>query len=214
MDSCKSAKLVDSFDNSFYSEKNLYKKDRNLSDSLGDNLVYELKQLDSTLDDLFLTTNQQLNTHYSIHKFRLKVSRRISSFSSILKSLSRQCESLSNSQQRVKLFTLHQFYNDRLMKHKNRLSEWWSRNERRYHDLYLSSFVSHMKNSDKLRMGAYEPSDVSENGDSDGDEGFITKKLKDTRNMMISQINQMDAAEPSLLQSSQYITQQVYILNL
>lgn len=68
MDSCKSAKLVDSFDNSFYSEKNLYKKDRNLSDSLGDNLVYELKQLDSTLDDLFLTTNQQLNTHYSIHK--------------------------------------------------------------------------------------------------------------------------------------------------
>uniref|UniRef100_A0A3B0N8V0 Uncharacterized protein n=1 Tax=Theileria annulata TaxID=5874 RepID=A0A3B0N8V0_THEAN len=213
MDSCKSAKLVDSFDNSFYSEKNLYKKDQNLSNSLGDNLVYELKQLDSTLDDLFLTTNQQLNTHYSIHKFRLKVSRRISSFSSILKSLSRQCESLSNSQQRVKLFTLHQFYNDRLMKHKNRLSEWWSRNERRYHDLYLSSFVSHMKNSDKLKVEAYEASDFSDNGDSESDEGFITKKLKDTRNMMISQINQMDAAEPSLLKSSQYITQQVYILN-
>ncbi|UKK01762.2 hypothetical protein MACK_001115 [Theileria orientalis] len=291
-------------------------KNKKLSEeSLIDNLIHELKQLDVNLEELFHISNADLNTHYSIHKFRLKASRRISSYSTLLRNLIKAYESTTSTQQYVKLFTIHQFYNERLMRHKNKLSEWWSRNERRYHALCLSSFVSQISQPDgqtttslpgqlnntkqlpntlnsKLssarggRMssgvkfssypsstnhcqdlldtesdtsiyasgvnGPVEPLDPGDDTthellrDTDrepfsrfgssayaGSQGVdapnalggddmlkvssrddrLIRKLKDTRNMMINQINQMDAAESSLLKSSDYILQQQAILN-
>ncbi|AFZ80637.1 hypothetical protein BEWA_000420 [Theileria equi strain WA] len=217
MNSLKSSKAVDPLDNLYFREKN---KSENKGasgsvdtsaykcDVLTENLAYELRQLDASLDELFLT-RCDLDSFQGIHKFRVRVSRRISSFSSILKTLARQCDAVSNSNQRVKLFTLYQFYNERLMRHKNNLSEWWSKNERHYHTLCLSSFVS---NNSKLSEEE-EPIDMSEEQVYEKDE-IVTKKLKDTKNMMISQINQMDAAEISLLKSSDYITQQQAFLKV
>nr|PVC51711.1 hypothetical protein MACL_00001342 [Theileria orientalis] len=298
-------------------------KNKKLSEeSLIDNLIHELKQLDSNLEELFHISNSDLTTHYSIHKFRLKASRRISSYSNLLRNLVKSYESTTSTQQYVKLFTIHQFYNERLMRHKNKLSEWWSRNERRYHALCLSSFVSQISQPDgqtttslpsqinntkqlpntlnsKLasakgaRMssgvkfsnqlsssshpstrnhgqdlldtesdssiyeygadGTAEPSDAGDFTNREllrgterepfsrfassvyaGPQGAeapsalgrddmlkvsskddrLMRKLKDTRNMMINQINQMDAAESSLLKSSDYILQQQAILNV
>ncbi|UKJ90719.2 hypothetical protein MACJ_001653 [Theileria orientalis] len=309
-------------------------KNKKLSEeSLIDNMIHELKQLDVNLEELFHISNADLNTHYSIHKFRLKASRRISSYSTLLRNLTKAYESTTSTQQYVKLFTIHQFYNERLMKHKNKLSEWWSRNERRYHALCLSSFVSQISQPDgqtttslpsqlnstkqlpntlnsklastrggrmssgvKLTListtselpcsnqlsslshpsstnhgqdlldtesdtsmyasgfdGPVEPLDPGDSTthellrDTDrepfgrfsrsayaGSQGVDTpnalgggdmlkvssrddhliRKLKDTRNMMINQINQMDAAESSLLKSSDYILQQQAILNV
>ncbi|BAM40572.1 conserved hypothetical protein [Theileria orientalis strain Shintoku] len=181
-------------------------KNKKLSEeSLIDNLIHELKQLDSNLEELFHISNADLTTHYSIHKFRLKASRRISSYSNLLRNLVKSYESTTSTQQYVKLFTIHQFYNERLMRHKNKLSEWWSRNERRYHALCLSSFVSQISQPDgqtttslptPSALGRDDMLKVSSKDDR------LMRKLKDTRNMMINQINQMDAAESSLLKSA------------
>ncbi|KAK2195620.1 hypothetical protein BdWA1_003298 [Babesia duncani] len=110
---------------------------------MGEEPFYDLMQLDSSLEELFHQANEPFESHELMHRFRLRVSRRICAFSSILKRLARQIESADSViHQHIKLKTLHSFYQERLARHKARLCEWWSRNERTYHSLCLSSYVA------------------------------------------------------------------------
>ncbi|CDR94200.1 hypothetical protein, conserved [Babesia bigemina] len=179
---------------------------------LGENIVYELCQLDASLEELFREGNADFTTHQQIHKFRLRVSRRISAFGGILRKLLLHSEE-SASANSLKFQSLHRFYVGRLMRHKNKLSGWWSRNERRYHTMCLSSFVSQAGAATELATEQDDVGDMCISSGVEGDESEVVLQLKATRNMMLNQISQMSATESSMLKSSNYIVRQEKILS-
>ncbi|GFE54815.1 hypothetical protein BaOVIS_022190 [Babesia ovis] len=143
---------------------------------LGD-VAYELCQLDASLDELFREAQAHFSTHQQIHKFRLRVSRRISAFAAICRKLFKQIE-IASSPDALRLRSLHRFYMDRLMRDEDE-------------DTGCDSLLDN----------------VGE------DESELVLKLKATRNMMLNQIKQMNAAESSMLKSSNYIIRQDEILD-
>lgn len=196
----------------------LYFREREVSKNgqaeLNENAIYELSQLDASLEELFRESHVDFVTHQQIHKYRLRVSRRIAAFAGILRRLLKHSEATTPSN-RLKLQSLHRFYMERLMRHKNKLSDWWSRNERRYHSMCLSSFVSEAAASTEVDGDENELVDdglVLDSGE--GVDSELVLKLKATRSMMLNQINQMSATESSMLKSSSYIVRHEEILNV
>lgn len=133
-------------DNIYFRERDAPKDGNN---ELIESAIYELNQLDDSLDELFKDAYVDFETHQQIHKFRLRVSRRISAFGSILRKLLKYTEN-TTAANKLKLQSLHRLYLDHLMRHKSMLSDWWSRNEHRYHNLCLSSFVSEASENTQL----------------------------------------------------------------
>eukprot|EP00371_Babesia_bovis_P001394 XP_001610041.1 hypothetical protein [Babesia bovis T2Bo] len=200
----KPVATADQLDGLYFREK---EGPKHGSIDLGD-VAYELCQLDASLDELFREADTRFTTHQQIHKFRLRVSRRISAFAAICRKLLKCIEMSSSSPDALKLKSFHMFYMERLMRHKINLSEWWSRNERDYHSMCLSSYVSEAESASQLDEDIDYDTSVTSN------ESELVQKLKATRNMMLNQIKQMNDTESSMLKSSTYISRQAEILQV
>lgn len=205
----KASATTDQLDSLYFRERETAKSSAN---EWCETAICELSQLDASLEDLFKDSHIDFDTHQQIHKFRLRVSRRISAFASILRRLFKHIESTSSAN-KLKLESLYNFYTERLMRHKNKLSKWWSRNERRYHSMCLSSFVSEAEGTVQLdKEENYVDGEEEFDIGDDKEDSEIVMKLKATRSMMVNQINQMSATETSMLKSSNYIVRQEEVL--
>ncbi|KAK1443631.1 hypothetical protein BgAZ_205070 [Babesia gibsoni] len=99
-------------DNIYFRERDAPKDGNN---ELIESAIYELNQLDDSLDELFKDAYVDFETHQQIHKFRLRVSRRISAFGSILRKLLKYTEN-TTAANKLKLQSLHRLYLDHLMR--------------------------------------------------------------------------------------------------
>ncbi|GIX63195.1 protein transport protein SEC20, putative [Babesia caballi] len=109
--SCRPNASAEQLDSLYFRERDAPKHGQV---DLSDNAIYELCQLDASLEELFRDSDAEYTSHQQIHKFRLRVSRRISAFAGILRKLHKYSEATA-SPNSLKLQSLHRFYMGRLM---------------------------------------------------------------------------------------------------
>ncbi|GBE60630.1 hypothetical protein, conserved [Babesia ovata] len=194
IDYFKPTATAEQLDNLYFRERDAPKQGQ---PELGENIVYELCQLDASLEELFREGNVDFTTHQQIHKFRLRVSRRISAFGGILRKLLLHSEE-SASANSLKFQSLHRFYVGRLM----RLVRQPNCNRARVLEMIMSRTMEQDDAGDMSLCSAIVE-----------DESEVVLQLKATRNMMLNQISQMSATESSMLKSSNYILRQEKILS-
>ncbi|ANQ10057.1 Uncharacterized protein PCOAH_00038890 [Plasmodium coatneyi] len=183
---------------------NLGKKNENV-ETLGkiSSMINHMKLIDDSLKNLFLSEDDDLNSHDSFLLFRGKVAKRIVHYSSLAAECKDKilCAEVSDEdvEEIKQQFEYHQ---GNVERYKSKLSIWWNKKGKDYHRLCMNEFLTKRKSDDH---GAFSESPEKKQTDAN---------LKDTKQMMIEEINRMKNVRSELLESSHKLRKQDQIFNM
>ncbi|CRG97558.1 protein transport protein SEC20, putative [Plasmodium gallinaceum] len=177
---------------------NFVKKNKNVDNFNKINtLINQMKLVDDNLKNLFLS-EEGLNDHDSFLLFRSKVSRRIIDYSNTISQFNKII-CLENIEKNVK--EEYEYHLKNIENYKKKLSLWWNTWEKDYHRLCMKLFLK------KKISNNYIENNEEKNKD------MYNINLKDTRKMMIDEVNRMKNVKSELLDSSQKLKKQDEIFN-
>ncbi|CRH02418.1 protein transport protein SEC20, putative [Plasmodium relictum] len=177
---------------------NLIKKNKNV-DNLNkiNSLISQMKLVDNNLKNLFLS-EEVLNDHDSFLLFRGKVSKRIVDYSSLISHCNKIIfsEHIENNVKEE-----YEYHSRNVENYKRKLSLWWNTWEKDYHRLCMKLFLDKKKSDNYVETIEETNKNISH------------INLKDTRKMMMDEVNRMKNVKSELLESSQKLKKQDEIFN-
>ncbi|SBT80699.1 protein transport protein SEC20, putative [Plasmodium malariae] len=166
-------------------------------------IINHMKFIDDNLKRLF-KSEQVLNDHDSFLLFRGKVSKRIVHYSKLILQYKNKILSSEKLEDDIEedVKRQYEYHLKNLDNHKRELSIWWHKNKKDYHRLCMSNFLNAKKSNGNVLV-------------SESNETHMTDvNLKDTKKMMIDEINRMKNVRSELLESSQKLRKQDEIFNI
>ncbi|SBT00499.1 protein transport protein SEC20, putative (SEC20), partial [Plasmodium malariae] len=136
--------------------------------------------------------------------FRGKVSKRIVHYSKLILQYKNKILSSEKLEDDIEedVKRQYEYHLKNLDNHKRELSIWWHKNAKDYHRLCISNFLNAKKSNGNVLV-------------SESNETHMTDvNLKDTKKMMIDEINRMKNVRSELLESSQKLRKQDEIFNI
>ncbi|SCO69755.1 protein transport protein SEC20, putative [Plasmodium vivax] len=182
---------------------NLGRKNENV-ESLGkiSSMINHMKLIDDSLKNLFLCEDD-LNSHDAFLLFRGKVAKRIVHYSSLAAECKDKILCAEASDEDVEdVRQQFEFHQGNVQRYKNKLSIWWNKKGKDYHRLCMNEFLTKRKSDDH---GTFSESAEKKQTDAN---------LKDTKQMMIEEINRMKSVRSELLESSHKLRKQDQIFNM
>ncbi|GAW83375.1 protein transport protein SEC20 [Plasmodium gonderi] len=165
-------------------------------------MINQMKFIDDSLKNLF-QSDHELNNHDAFLLFRGIVAKRIVHYSSLIAECKDKilCADISDEdiEDVRRQFEYHQ---GNVKKYKRELSTWWNKNEKNYHRICMNVFLTKRKSDNHA-----EHAEISEKNETD-------TNLKDTKQMMIEEINRMKNVRSELLESSHKLRKQDEIFNM
>ncbi|SBT02384.1 protein transport protein SEC20, putative (SEC20), partial [Plasmodium ovale curtisi] len=157
-------------------------------------LLNRMKFVDDNLKKLFLSENV-LTDHDSYLLFRGRVSKRIEDYAHLISQCNGKILECENWEEDTEEYVRQKMEQHRrnIENHKRELSVWWATNGRDYHRLCMSHFLNNRKSCVTTEHGDNNRADAN---------------LKDTKKMMIDEINRMKNVRSELIESSQMLRKQ------
>ncbi|CAA9990775.1 protein transport protein SEC20, putative [Plasmodium knowlesi strain H] len=182
---------------------NLGKKNENVETlSKISSMINHMKIIEDSLKNLFLSEDD-LNNHDAFLLFRGKVAKRIVHYSSLAAECKDRilCAEVSD-EDLEDIRQQFEYHQGNVERYKNKLSNWWNKKGKDYHRLCMNEFLTKRKSEDH---GTFSVSPEEKQTDAN---------LKDTRQMMIEEINRMKNVRSELLESSHKLRKQDQIFNM
>ncbi|KJP88206.1 hypothetical protein AK88_02153 [Plasmodium fragile] len=159
-------------------------------------MINHMKLIEDNLKNLFLSEDD-LNSHDAFLLFRGKVAKRIVHYSSLAAECKDKilCAEVSDEDlEDVK--NQFEYHQGNVERYKTKLSIWWNKKGKDYHRLCMNEFLTKRKSDDHGTV-----SESAEKKQTDAN-------LKDTKQMMIEEINRMKSVRSELLESSHKLRKQ------
>ncbi|EUD68854.1 hypothetical protein C922_00542 [Plasmodium inui San Antonio 1] len=165
-------------------------------------MINHMKFINDSLKNLFLSEDD-LNSHDAFLLFRGKVAKRIVHYSSLASECKDKilCAEVSDEDVEDVKQQL-EYHQGNVERYRNKLRIWWNNNGKDYHRLCMNEFLTKRKSDDH---GTFSKSAEKKQTDAN---------LKDTKQMMIDEINRMKSVRSELLESSQKLRKQDQIFNM
>ncbi|SCM26049.1 protein transport protein SEC20, putative [Plasmodium chabaudi chabaudi] len=163
-------------------------------------IINHMKLMNNNLNDIF-SHEQIFSDHDSYLLFRGKVSKRIVDYSQLISNCKDKildCEYLEDDDEKRINDALEEHLRN-LENYKRGLSIWWKKNEKDFHCLCMNNFLNLQKSNDNTIAS---------------DKKVDNPNLKDTKKIMIDEINRMKNVRSELLESSQKLKKQNEIFNI
>ncbi|SBT47545.1 protein transport protein SEC20, putative (SEC20) [Plasmodium ovale wallikeri] len=157
-------------------------------------MLNRMKLVDDNLKKLFLSENV-LTDHDSYLLFRGRVSKRIEDYAHLISQCNGKILECENWEEDAEEYVRQKMEEHRrnIENHKRELSVWWATHGRDYHRLCMSHFLNNRKSCVTTEHG---------------DNNRVDANLKDTKKMMIDEINRMKNVRSELIESSQMLRKQ------
>ncbi|EAA22976.1 hypothetical protein [Plasmodium yoelii yoelii] len=179
--------------------QNSRKKNQNVENMNKINsIISHMELMNNNLKNIF-SHEQIFSDHDSYLLFRGKISKRIVDYSQLISNCNDKildCEYLEDDDEKRIKDTLEEHLKN-LENYKRGLSIWWKKNEKDFHCLCMNNFLN-LQKSDIIST----------------DKKTDNKSLKDTKKIMIDEINRMKNVRSELLESSQKLKKQNEIFNI
>ncbi|VWU50090.1 protein transport protein SEC20, putative [Hepatocystis sp. ex Piliocolobus tephrosceles] len=161
-----------------------------------------MQLVNENLKKLFLT-QQDFNDHDSYLLFRGKVSKRIVYYASLISQCNNNISVCENADESVDEYVKEklEYHIKTLRNYKRELSKWWMEHKKNYYRLCVHNILDKKKceSHDTIKTSGTDVNDLH---------------LKDTKNMMINEINRMKNAKSQLLESSHILKKQDKIFTM
>ncbi|ETB61412.1 hypothetical protein, variant 1 [Plasmodium yoelii 17X] len=181
--------------------QNSRKKNQNVENMNKINsIISHMELMNNNLKNIF-SHEQIFSDHDSYLLFRGKISKRIVDYSQLISNCNDKildCEYLEDDNEKRIKDTLEEHLKN-LENYKRGLSIWWRKNEKDFHCLCMNNFLNLQKSDSDI---------ISTDKKTDN------KSLKDTKKIMIDEINRMKNVRSELLESSQKLKKQNEIFNI
>ncbi|KYN94609.1 protein transport protein SEC20, putative [Plasmodium reichenowi] len=174
---------------------------KNVDDNINkiNSIINQMRLVDENLKSLF-SFEETLNDHDALLLFRGRVSKRIVDYSNLIT----ECDNNLTCSEYISpnLKEQYEYHLKNVDNYKRELSVWWNGRANDYHRLCMENFLNR------------KISDINVTSNDDDRNKLTDINLKDTKKLMIDEINRMKNVKSELIESSQKLKKQDEIFNI